>query len=321
MLARRSQVLLGAAAVGTALLLIVGAKAQDPAAPEKPEGAPQAGQPEQPAEPMFDPKTIWPAGLEQVAGHYVFYQVASPGGFWEAFYPARGRSIRRQASINEVPAAFRERLLKAEVIISDLKTPTTIVANERLSPSKRGMLRFYTETAEGRLTLRGLPGIGASQDDTGTFSGRVLFTIDHQSHSNPSVAGVLQTRIYQEPTWGVATLDYADLNAVALPPETPAGQAPEKAAPKPGAEDPDDVPPVMANARILRSGIEIFAFVEWRQKQKQGESTYTGSVRLIRRDQMPKEPEPGAAPAPIPSPRRLPPGQLPPAPISRLERT
>ena len=279
-----------AAGLAMGTLAMAGAQAQAPPAPEEREAAEAA--------PMLDPKTIWPAGLEKLAGRYVFYQVASPGGLWETFTPKNGRSIRRQVSINQLPAAFRDRLTRAEVVISDIKMPV-IEASERLSPSKRGMLRFYSERAEGRLNIRGLPGIGGNADDAGAFSGPVLFRLDHGSHSNPSVVGILQQRMHQEQTWGAATLDYADLVAMPVPVEAPANgdkPRPQKAPvkPKPGdaeaADDAGDPVPVMVNARTLRSGIEIFSFVEWRQKGKDGDRHYTGSVRMIRDDLVPKEP-------------------------------
>lgn len=267
-------------------LSLAGVGAQEP---------PAGGQ----AEPPPDPRSIWPAGLEKLAGRYVFLQVASPGGLWESSPGAGGRPAQRQVSINEVPAALRDRLTKAEIVISALKLPTLVEASQRLSPSRRGMLRFYSETAEGRLSMKNLPGIGGTETDEGAFSGPVEFHLEHQAHSNPSVAGVLQQRLQQEMTWGAATLDYADLEAVSLAPETreaerraregqtergrqPAESGRTEAAPN-GAHA-EEGAGVISNARVLRSGQEIFAFVSWRQKLKRGERSYFGSVRLVRSD-------------------------------------
>jgi len=207
--------------------------------------------------PVTDPKAIWPADLARVAGTYRYAQVASPGGFWVS-----GEGTQQtQASINEVPAGLRSQLLQAEVIIADLKLPGTVSAQERLSPSKRGKLRFYTEAAIGRLAMKGLPGVSGGAEDRGAFAGPVQFQIDHSSHSNPSVSGILTLRQQQERTWGVATVDYADLTATPL---LPNGLAPE------------DGSAAMMNARILRSGVEIFAYIEWEERGKR----YVGSVRL-----------------------------------------
>lgn len=260
-----------------------------------------------------DPKVIWPAGLEKLAGRYVFLQVASPGGLWENSLTSRDI---RQVSINEVPEAFRQKLTHAEIVISDLQLPTEVEGEERDSPSGRGKLRFYTESVIGKLTLRNLPGIGGEDQDKGEYSGPVVFQLDHQLHSNPSVFGVLQQRLQQEPTWGAATLDYADLSATSIPPEAPKGEKGDKEKPapqsgkgakesKPGKakkpaagdngakpephEDEGDL--VIANARVLRSGIEIFAFVEWTEGRKK---RYVGSVRLMRAEsvQPPQPPAP-----------------------------
>lgn len=219
--------------------------------------------------PAADPKAIWPAGLEKLAGRYVFVQVASPGGLWDD-YQEEGKmmSLRRQVSINELPASLKDRLTRAEIVISDLTLPSDVEAMERESPSKRGKLRFYEETTKGRLVLKNLPGIGSEGMDRGEYTGPALFTLEHQGHSNPSVVGVLNQRQQQESTWGAATLDFATLEATPL-----------NANGEPGEETPS----VIGNARILRSGIEIFAFVEWREKDKRGEHHYTGSVRLLKK--------------------------------------
>jgi hypothetical protein len=261
-----------ALAVTAAALLLPSAGAQEEKQPggESPPSAP-------------DPKAIWPAGLEQLAGRYAFVQVASPGGLWERAPNAEGGLDTRQVSINEVPPALREKLTHAEIVISDLKLPTTVEASERVSPSKRGKLRFYSEAAEGRLALRNVPGIGGDGDDRGDFTGPVLFALEHQGHTNPSVSGILLQRLQQEVTWGAATLDFADLSATPLTPED-----------KPDAE----AQGVIANARALRSGTEIFAYVHWSQKLRKGERVYSGSIRLMRREAIPAGPPPGVVAPP-----------------------
>lgn len=208
------------------------------------------------------PSEIWPASLERIAGRYSYAGVASPGGLWLS-----DSAGRRQVSVNELSAEARNRLTQAEIIISDLKLPAAVEASQRRSPSGRGLLRHYEEQAPGRLVLRNLRGIGGLSQDPGAYEGPVMFGISHSSHSNPSVSGILTLRRQQEATWGAATLDYADLSAV----------------PATGQEDPE-TQPVIGNARILRSGVEIFAFVGWQEKSADGaERDYTGSVRLVRR--------------------------------------
>ncbi len=246
---------------GLALALSAAALAQNQ--PGNPSGA--GNKPEQAPRPTTDPRSIWPAGLEQIAGRYVFLQVASPGGFWDRIEPKEGRTEMRQLSINEVPAELREKLTHAELILSDLKTPTRVEAEERTSPSGRGKLRYYDEHADGRLVMKGLPGIGGNTDDPGEYSGPVSFSLSHQSHSNPSVSGIFQLRVQQEPTWGAATIDAAELSA-----ETPPA--------KPGEEG----RLVIGNARILRSGTELFAFTEWSFQDDRAQHHIVGSVRLVR---------------------------------------
>src|SRR5262249_61148040 len=114
----------------------------------------------------------------------------------------KGGLVYQQVSIKELPAPFRAKISHAEITISDLKLPGMAEAVQRQSPSKRGMLRFYSEVVEGRLQMKGLPGIRGVDGDTGAYSGPVEFHLDHQSHSNPSVSGVLHQRIAQEPTCG-----------------------------------------------------------------------------------------------------------------------
>lgn len=216
------------------------------------------------------PESIWPATLEKIAGRYVFVQVGSPGGFWEWRLAGDAPREPRQICINDVPAALREQLTAAELVISDLKLPTHKEASERRSPSGRGMLRFYSEHAEGRLAMKGLPGIGGEGGDKGTYTGRVQFALEHQSHSNPSVSGILFRRLQEEATWGAATLDYADLEAIPIDP--------------PG-ENPQDPLPVIANARVLRGGIEIFAYIEYFHQAADGERVIRGTARLMKAGQ------------------------------------
>jgi hypothetical protein len=103
-----------------------------------------------------------------------------------------------------------------------------------------------------------------------------LLILGHQSHSNPSVSGILNLRKQQEQTWGAATLDYADLLASTLP-KDPNGEGET----------------VLNNARVLRSGTEIFCYVEWREKEGAASRTILGAVRL----QRVPEAAPPAAPA------------------------
>ncbi len=245
-------------------------------------------------------RAIWPANLQKIAGRYVFAQVASPGGLWETFTPKKGDPTHRQVSLNELPAAFRNRLLKAEITISQLQAPTVVQANQRLSPSKRGMLRFYSEAGMGRVEVKNLPGVAGRDGDTGNFKGPVALRLEHQSHSNPSVNGVLYQRLQAEKTWGAATLDYADLLAHSLPPAPKpesgkaapegAGAAKEEKEAKEAKEDKEEHEDehagetVLTNARILRSGVEIFAFVEWTEKTNKGDRRIMGSVRLMKQD-------------------------------------
>lgn len=236
------------------------AKKAAPAKPAAPAPAPEGGE-------KVDAQRIWPANLERLVGRYTFAQVASPGGLWERGIGPGGAEIQRQVSINEVPAAFREKLLNAEVIISDLKSPRRMEASERLSPSKRGMLRFYDEEGLGNVVVRNLPGV-SGDDDMSDYAGPVVFHIQHQSHSNPSVSGVLSQRGQEEMTWGVATLDSATLTATLIP-----------------KDEKDEGHSVITNARILRGGVEIFAFVEWTEESEGTRRHINGSVRLLRKSE------------------------------------
>lgn len=271
-----SSVAATALALATFSLSAWAAPAKKATGAKKPEAAPM---PVTAAE-KVDAKRIWPADLERISGRYTFIQVASPGGFWERTTGPNGEETRRQVSLNEVPAAFREKLQNAEIIISDLKSPRRIDASERLSPSKRGMLRFYVEEGLGNVSVRNLPGVNGA-DEAHDYSGPVLFRIEHQSHSNPSVSGILTQRGSEESTWGAATLDSANLTASTLP-----------------KDEKDEGESIITNARILRSGVEIFAFVEWNEREGNTSRFITGSVRLVRRpDAAPKKDNPAPAEA------------------------
>lgn len=226
-----------------------------------------------------DPRALWEGGLERLAGRYVFYQIASPGGLWEHTDHKDGTRSQRQVSINEIPADLREKLQKAELIISELKLPTLVQGDARKSPSGRGVLRFYAETSLGRLQVKNLPGASLDEQGSLSFDGPVTFRLEHQSHSNPSVSGVLIVRQNSERTWGAATLDFADLNATALPPKD-----------KPDA----DPATILANVRVLRSAVEAFAFVEWAVPDADPPRKYVGSVRLAKVGAIAQAPEKSA---------------------------
>ena len=256
--------LVAAAAVCVAGITVAGTGARPPESAGNKLTQAEAGKPR--------PEEIWPAGLQGLAGDYFYAGVASPGGLWKATTAAgSGARMRRQVSVDDLSAAAREKLTHAQITISDIQLPTQIEASQRVSPSKRGMLRFYDESAVGSLVMRNLPGIGAEDEDRGDFSGRVLFSLTHNSHSNPSASGSFKIRQREEPTWGVAALDSADLSAT---PHSGEGKQ---------DEDAHEAAPIIGNARILRSGWEIFAFVEWTDKDATGEHSYSGSVRLLRR--------------------------------------
>lgn len=257
--------LLGMGALLAAVGSVQGAPAKAPARPKTVEMAQAKPEPDA-NDAKVDPAAIWPASLEKLAGRYTYIQVASPGGLWEAF-PGH----RKQVSVDDLPSESQERLRSAEIVISGLRGPSRVEASERVSPSKRGKLRYYEETVDGRLVVRHLPGIAGGDTNDGEYSGPVTFTLLHNSHSNPSVLGVFQSRLQQESTWGAATLDYADLGAVPLVADV-----------KPDQE----IPAVIANARVLRSGLEIFAFVNWTEKRADGEHVFTGAVRLTKQRPM-----------------------------------
>jgi hypothetical protein len=234
-------------------------------------GAGPAQQREEKPAPNQAPEQVWQAGLTRMAGKYRFIQVASPGGLWRIRQTGDKRE-RDQVSLSQLPQAFRETLEKAEIQILDLQVPGEVSAQVGKSPGVGGMLRHYTEEARGKLVMRGLPGVADRERDTGEFSGEVVFGIDHTSLSNPTVPGVWLTRFRTEPTWGAATLDYADLTAMKVSPEA--------------AEDADPEYPLF-NSRILRSGLEIFAFVQWFDPSTgdgYAGDQYVGAVRLVRAD-------------------------------------
>jgi hypothetical protein len=250
------QVAVSAMVAAAALSMAVMATAQEPPKdkPEKP-----------PAEPMVDARAIWPAGLDRLAGRYTFVQVASPGGLWETVVDANGKTVKKhQVSLNEISPARRKALESAEISLALEEGPRRVQATQRVSPSRRGMLRFYEEEAFGKLTVRNLPGVQGGEEAF-NFSGRAHVRLEHQSHSNPSISGILRAREQQEPTWGAATLDYADLVASTVPQE-PEGEG----------------QPVLTNARVLRSGTEIFAYVEWTDKDGAASRRVFGVVRLLR---------------------------------------
>ena len=99
------------ALLGTGLLTLNAVAAPESGGAPAPRTGPNAS-----AAPKIDPKTIWPAGVQALSGRYQFVQVASPGGLW-----ARTGSNVRQVSLNELPAAFRDRLRKAELVVADLQ--------------------------------------------------------------------------------------------------------------------------------------------------------------------------------------------------------
>ncbi|MBI3946646.1 MAG: hypothetical protein HY321_12055 [Armatimonadetes bacterium] len=245
-------------------------------APKQSEPPPRT--PEQPG-PSAEAREVWPASLQSLAGRYVFARVASPGGIWERLRPSQpdARTSTRQVSIDDLPAPLRERLTHAEIIISDLKLPSEVEFDQRTSPSGRGKLRSYYESAIGRLAMCNVPGIGAESGDSGEFEGPVRFTIEHFSHSNPSVSGVHAQRVQQEGTWGAAALDYADLGAIPLAED--------------GSDGPGERAPI-ANARILRSGVEIFAYLEVVYQAEDGEHHYSGCLRLVRDSKGSPSPDP-----------------------------
>lgn len=232
-----------------------------------PENSPQEKPAAPPAEPGVDARQIWPAGLDRLAGRYVFVQVASPGGLWETAVAADGTTRKRQVSINEISADWREKLENATITISLEEGPRRVSATQRESPSKRGNLRFYEEEALGKVAVRNLPGVHGGEG-VQNFSGPALLRLNHQSHSNPSVSGVLRARQQQEQTWGAATLDYADLAASTIP-----------------SKPDDEGTPVLANVRVLRSGTEMFAYVEWSDKAGGVMRTVQGAVRLLRQQE------------------------------------
>jgi hypothetical protein len=245
----------------------------------KPEAAPATAKP--------TPEQVWPASLARIAGKYRFIQVASPGGLWQRTL-ANGKLETQQVSMSQLPKGLREQLESAELQILDLQAPGEVEASMKKSPGTGGMIRHYTEEARGKLVMRGLPGIGMVQGDAGEYTGEVVFGLEHTSLSNPSVRGITYTRSKTEPTWGVATVDYAEFTAM-----------------KPPKKDQDGADPdfPVFNARILRSGLEIFAFIQWADPEGQRNGTQReiwGSVRLLREDENVVPPPP-----PMPGPGRI----------------
>jgi hypothetical protein len=243
------------------------------AAAAKPAQRPEAS----PAPAKVTPEQVWPASLTRMAGKYRFVQVASPGGLWQKTLSG-GKEEVQQVSMSQLPSSLRERIEKAEIQILELQMPTTVNASMEKSPGVGGMLRHYTEEARGRLVMRGVPGIGSREGDSGEYDGEVVFGIDHTSLTNPTVPGVWITRFNTEMTWGAATLDYAELTA-----QKPA---------KKGEEEAEPEYPIF-NARILRSGMEIFAFIQWLDPeavQKGDRREIYGCVRLLRVNEAPAPP-------------------------------
>ncbi len=273
------------AALGVGLIVPSGALGQQPVPPAEAQA------------PTADPKVIWPAGLDRLAGRFVFVQVGSPGGLW------RKEGLKsRQIAIDDLPTAMQTKLRAAEIVISDIKLPTQVEASESLSPSKRGMIRHFSESALGRLVIKNLPGAAAS-DAVGDYSGPALFHLEHSLHSNPSLTGVLEQRLNQEGTWGAATLDYADLGAEVYVPEPAA--PPKNGQKRAEKEQPDaETAAPISNARVMRNGQEIFVFVSWIEKVGKVEREYLGTVRMVKESsKMAPRPAPtgdrGAAPKPL----------------------
>lgn len=226
------------------------------------------------------PTLVWQADLDDIAGTYRFAQVSSPGGLWNV----RNNSAEsRQVSINEVPQALRDKLLNAEIKISELGDRTIYEANEGPSPAGN-VLRDFMEARKARVTVKNLPGIdGGRTNDGPDFEGEVELEIFHSSvvRNVPARNSIIRGR--EEPTWGAAAVDYADLRAVAhAHSEEPAEAAPvegESAAEAPHAED----LPIIDNARVLRSGNEIIVSIYWIYMEgTESEALYRGSVRLVK---------------------------------------
>lgn len=222
-----------------------------------------------------EPKAMWYNGLTQIGGTYQYVQIESPGGLWQEDRILNAKSEMKQVSINELPAALKEKLLKAEIQILDIKQ-TSIEANQKASPGPRGqapyhgMLRTYEEHATGSLVIHNIPGIGLMDQDAGEFQGKATLELVMGNHSDPSDAGILSERLAGEMIWGSAAQmrNYATLEGF-----------------KAGGVQDDPAAHVMANARLLRGGQEIVAYVEWTQKTGKAERPeiiYRGAIRLAR---------------------------------------
>ena len=82
----------------------------------------------------------------------------------------------------------------------------------------------------------------------------MTFHVLYRRHSNPSPSGTFKTRLYEGPTWGIAVIGAADLDADPLPANPP---KPDAGRQRPNGKqdaDAEGPPAVIANARILPSG-------------------------------------------------------------------
>lgn len=291
--------------LATTLTAILGLLALAAAAPpgRAQNGKPQAGsapvqEPRPPAGDLELARKLWPKGLRELSGRWVFSKIASPGGLQLRTYPRQAGAVgsSRKVDLEGLPAEMRRHLKGAELVIGPLEGGLDSRASSRESPSKRGHIRHVEEASVGRIRLSYIPGVGEVEKPGKPFSGKVLFVLEHTSHSNPSPSGVRDARETQEATWGPAFIDYADLTAIVLPPEPaqPAAKpgagtrpaAPPRPVPEGQAEDEPEVI-VLNNCRVMRSGTEIIAYVEWETEQPGGTVRYFGSILLTRRGTRP----------------------------------
>lgn len=242
-------------------------------------------------------RRVWPVALADLQGEFRFVQVASPGGLWLRLRKAQGGTVR-QISLHEAPAEFRKKLEGAVLELRNVQRVGPIEVSDERSPSGRGTIRRYTENGSGSLVLKGIPGIGGESGDSGEHTGPVELELSHTSHSNPSPSGIFRLRLSQEPTWGAATIDYADLVAVA----PPSARRQPASLQQPGQEEDAEPLIVVGNARVMRSGYEIFAFVQWLKEERDQLVDIVGAVRLLRSDLYPQGPEDPAAPGPLTKP-------------------
>lgn len=222
------------------------------------------------------PQAIWHDGLSVIQGKFQFVQVSSPGGLWikDSIQGAR-EPLYTQVSMNELPGELQAKLKNAEIKLqivgsTDSQAEQSVAPGQRGQPPYHGHLRRYEETGRGVLTIQGLPGIGLAENDRGEFSGEVDFSLESQNHSDPSDIGIFEERFKQEMTWGPAAQlrNYADLRAH-----------------RHGATEDDSLAMPMANARLLRGGREIIAYIEWTSPNPPAgisRRVYQGSVRLYR---------------------------------------